>query len=115
MQPPGVTVKVESRPSMTCSAVRVEEELARAMQQDLPAVLERRLTITELGVDPPLVGAVVQVGVTLEGIALLVTELSALVTPSATSKLLRAVRDAPVTMAWSVGLGDSLKRLTSRV
>ena len=93
MQVPDAAVFVASRPSITCSAVGAVEEPVSATQQDLPAVLERRFAVTELTVDPPLVGAVVQVGVTLDGIARLVTELSGVVaeSPSAISRLLRAV------------------------
>jgi hypothetical protein len=115
MQEPVAAVLVESRFSITCSAVGAVAEPVRATQQDSPAVLDLRLTVTEFTVDPPLDGEVVQMGVTLLGIARLVTGLRTLVIPSATIWLLSAVKAAPVTLAWSVGLGDSLKRLTSRV
>jgi hypothetical protein len=115
MHVPLTAVLVASRLSITCSGVGAVEEPVRATQQERPAVLDRRLTVTELVVEPPLAGAVVHVGVTRVGMALLVTEFRAFVSPSVTSKLLRVVKAVPVTLAWSVGLGDSLKRFTSRV
>jgi hypothetical protein len=99
MHVPLETMFVASRPSMTCSAVGVEDDPVRATQQIFPAMLARMLAVTELIVDPPLVGAKVQIGVTLVGMALLVTEFSAFISPSATSMLLRAVRVVPVTLA----------------
>jgi hypothetical protein len=115
MQVPLTAVLVASRLNITCSGVGAVEEPVRATQQERPAVLDRRLTVTELVVEPPLAGAVVHVGVTRVGMALLVTEFRAFASPSATSKLLRDVKAVPVTLAWSVGLGDSLKRFTNRV